>query len=520
MTESPTSRYPLSARAGWTLLLALLLFGAPRPSTAAPRPDLDQAQTTEQIELVRSVRSNGYIAELYRNSAYTCGRSGYHSFLVVRDVGDQASTRRPLWVRLHGGGSGSFSADGGYRPDEFFPGSLDEEGLDSLIGVMLEKGLVQDANEHPAGFRFLVPSMCDHDLYSGVGRTDPNNPFSPDENGQPRAADGLLATKSAVTFVMDRWKTSHMILHGTSAGSVGAFALGYGLQRDGIKVNGVVMDAGVTGAALPDLVQLARTDPEACSSFLAEIDIAAQTERIGPLADPDREAANLVRGGKMKRPLMLVWNRNDQTWCGDTPITVMDEDGNSRTVPAVDYLFEDLKDAIEGSTVEASETLRMCVSMPTREPCEFHTATRVDAAEAEPDGDSDHGGRDWNAYIMDWVDSRLDDPPPCSILGTRGDDVLVGTPGTDVICGLAGSDRIEGGGDKDTLIGGLGDDELFGDAGGDKLFGGDGPDRLVGGPGSDRMDGSYGSDVLEGGKGKDTCLVGPGRDEAKACESS
>ncbi len=29
---------------------------------------------------------------------------------------------------------------------------------------------------HEAGFRFMMPSMCDHDLDSGVGIPEKNNP--------------------------------------------------------------------------------------------------------------------------------------------------------------------------------------------------------------------------------------------------------------------------------------------------------------------------------------------------------
>ena len=75
--------------------------------------------------------------------------------------------------------------------------------------------------------------------------------------------------------------------------------------------------------------------------------------------------------------------------------------------------------------------------------------------------------------------------PPCTVVGTAGNDRLVGTSGNDVICGRGGDDVLIGRGGHDLLVGGDGDDRLSGGPGDDLLLGGRGHDRLFGGPGRD-----------------------------------
>ena len=66
--------------------------------------------------------------------------------------------------------------------------------------------------------------------------------------------------------------------------------------------------------------------------------------------------------------------------------------------------------------------------------------------------------------------------PGCTLLGTRGDDILVATAGVDVICGFGGDDVIIGAGPGDVILAGPGDDVLLGT---------EGVVLAVGGPGTD-----------------------------------
>ena len=109
----------------------------------------------------------------------------------------------------------------------------------------------------------------------------------------------------------------------------------------------------------------------------------------------------------------------------------------------------------------------------------------------------------------------------CTILGTRGSDVLTGTTGPDVICGLGGRDLIRGkrgsdvidaGPGPDTVYGGAGDDRLLGGRGADTLRGDDGDDILRGGAGRDLVSGGADGDKLSGGRGGDNLAGDQGED--------
>ena len=191
---------------------------APKPTARIPGSQF----RTGRIELVSTNFRDGWTVEFYRNYAYTCGKEGYQTFVIAIPPGDSLAQDRPLWVRMHGGGAGAFLPTGKYSAKE---SSIVEEGAPGLFGLIKETGLMAKVRKHPAGFRFMMPSMCDHDLYSGVGIPEENNPYSPDENGNPRAADGLLATQAAIAFARDRVPISRVFLHGTSAGAMGAMAI-------------------------------------------------------------------------------------------------------------------------------------------------------------------------------------------------------------------------------------------------------------------------------------------------------
>lgn len=107
----------------------------------------------------------------------------------------------------------------------------------------------------------------------------------------------------------------------------------------------------------------------------------------------------------------------------------------------------------------------------------------------------------------------------CTLVGTRGDDVLRGTRADDVFCGFGGADVIFGGAGDDVLIGGAGNDILRGQDGSDVLRGNGGSDDLSGGRGSDTLHGGSGGDRLDGGTGSDLCTGGRSRRNYTSCEA-
>jgi hypothetical protein len=146
---------------------------------------------------------------------------------------------------MRGGGVGFFDGDGRPQPTA---GNKTEEGITSLANTVRQVGLSARVRDDPAGFRLLSVSMCDHDIYSGGDQPDPSNPNrQPDGSG--RSANGLFATKAAIQYVTAKLPTSRTFLHGTSAGSFGAFSVAYGLERQGVPLAGAVAEARQARAA-------------------------------------------------------------------------------------------------------------------------------------------------------------------------------------------------------------------------------------------------------------------------------
>ncbi len=261
----------------------------------------DTPFTTAQIVKIAETTQGGYHAEFYENSAYTCGESGYHTFVIAWPDGVATNAPRPLWVRLHGGGAGAFNEAGQYVPSSLV-GFLDQETFAELGAFGLEGGVMARVRAHPAGFRAVIPSLCDHDLYGGVGLADPNNPFSPDENGKTRATDGLLAAEAAVEFVRAQVATTETFVHGTSAGSAGAFHVAYGLEEHGLPATGIIMDSGLIDHTAYDAYEAyLEQNPGACpTAAFRDLDWDAMRAKFGHLQNPIWEPAHTVENSTQK----------------------------------------------------------------------------------------------------------------------------------------------------------------------------------------------------------------------------
>ncbi len=208
-------------------------------------------RTTEEIALadVRTVTFQGFTQDLefYRNEAYGCGLSGNYTFMVANPLNGNADDEAPLWVYLHGGGAGYFDEQGNYTAVKNQDENTwnHEETFQELIDIITVRitdkkdGTIEDNTKTRRlreGYRFLVLSMCDHDTYLGMGTPYPNNP---NPNAQ---VNGLQATMSAIDYATANYPTTHVFLHGTSAGSIGAYAAGMSYASEGIALTGVISD--------------------------------------------------------------------------------------------------------------------------------------------------------------------------------------------------------------------------------------------------------------------------------------
>lgn len=351
---------------------------------------------TSKIVKVSSVTSNGYVWDYYRNLAYPCSISGYQTFVIGTKVGSSSTATKPLWVFLHGGGTGTFSSDGKPLPNG---NNMDEESRSSLINYLTTPGL--NAKVRSAGYRIMGVSMCSHDIYGGMNTTDPYNPNTT-PGGKPRPTTGLISVMSAVVFARSTYPTDDEFLHGTSAGSVGVFNVAWGLQQQGIAPTGVVADASV----LNQDASLAAHDQGVCSSAS---DYALKTgllHRIdADIADPDNQPHLLVARGDLDVPILHLWNRGDTNSCGDTPMQCPVA-GSVVTLGVTTCQHRPLTLAIDALGPSGrSKNLPVCVEGPdTTTACDKHVVTLTAGTSTLAGGPADYNQAIWN-----WVQQRRAD---------------------------------------------------------------------------------------------------------------
>jgi len=225
------------------------------------------------------VAAGTWDVEFYRNETLKCGRTGTFTFVVFEPQGNIGG-EAPLWVYLHGGGVGYYNDEvpPRYLGDEEYN---DEESLEDLVRRAVpgrsDTIITRRLRE---GWRVLVPSMCDHDLHAGEGGAYPNNP---NHGTTGDTVDGLLANQAALTWVADNRPTTWVVVHGTSAGSVGAFALAYAMHERGIDVNAAITDAYLVTPRLVPYMEAGITPQIRKNSDFDFTDVAAKVGRFADL---------------------------------------------------------------------------------------------------------------------------------------------------------------------------------------------------------------------------------------------
>lgn len=361
-------------------------------------PPLSTPGDVSRITLIASATAGGWRYDTYRNPAYPCSISGYQTFTIGTRTGSSAVRKAPLWTYLHGGGSGYFDPAGTPRPDR---GQMTEETPQGQRESLTDSALNARVRRVSPDARMLAVSMCDRDIYGGVGLPDPNNPNrTPD--GRTRTTNGLLATKAAVQFTTRRYRTDDAFLYGTSAGSYGVFHVGYGLEQQGLPPAGIVADSGVLNTISREVPGL----PAECGR--GEEWEAIFPRRLHPgITDGSNDPDQMVSSGRTSLPVLQVWSRNDGGECGAAPMACPLRDGSTRPMGSTDCTHEPLRRAIaaQGPT-SRSYSMRLCVSPPgERGTCTLHTPTTdpgvVNTLPGEP--------ADFNGKILSWVQQRRAD---------------------------------------------------------------------------------------------------------------
>ncbi|HBZ49104.1 MAG TPA: hypothetical protein DEO43_02160 [Halieaceae bacterium] len=281
-------------------------------------PEFVVERTTKEIAMAgeQTITQSGFTIEFdfYRNSAYECGLSGNYTFMVLNPANGSADDEAPLWVYLHGGGVGHYDDQGNYyavlgqTEDTWNNEETFQDLQNTLSARILNNGqpinntLTRRIQE---GYRTVVVSMCDHDLYSGLGTPYPNNP-NPDAE-----VNGMQATMSAVDYVVANYPTTEVWAHGSSAGSTGTYNLAMSYVAEGIHLTGAVPDSIFpTPRAIP-LTAAYGGDPS--SPYQLGFDSEAVVEKMGFYGDLSRNAHPEARiaAGFTDVPFLFVGGRND-----------------------------------------------------------------------------------------------------------------------------------------------------------------------------------------------------------------
>ena len=335
---------------------------------------------------------NSWELDFYRNTAYGCGLSGNYSFLVVEPASNPGA-EKPLWVYLHGGGTGYFDESGGYQSINNNANAWNhEETMDDLVdNQLLAKTLNQNMQLKDStltrrvqeGYRLLIVSMCDHDLYSGLGTPYPNNTDNP-----AAEVNGLQATMAAVEYTVANYATTHVIAHGTSAGSVGAHSLATAFAAEGTFLTAAVADSYIATPRIEPIF-------EAFSGvdgypFSATFDLQGAVDKIGFYIDLEKQAypeARIAQGFD-DVPMLFIGGDLDQFCAGHLPAipeAVAEDLGNCN------YVFDGLRQAVAA------------------QPDSPHQVALIEGRGHTPTNNSDSETQD---VVDDFIQAVLETSPP------------------------------------------------------------------------------------------------------------
>jgi len=286
------------------ILLTILSSCSKDESNDPPQNSVDHSwapvnRTTSNINLVEedvlNVQTNSIELDFYRNTAYSCGFSGFYTFLVVEPMNNPGA-EAPLWVYLHGGGAGYFDENQQYiigvSPVNGSPHNPDNHNTEKTLEILRDGHLIHNtttnngqienttlARRIEEGYRVLIVSMSDHDVHSGMGTPYPNNPNGGEVNG-------LQANMAAIDYTVANYPTTRVFAHGTSAGSIGAFTLAYAYNLEGVKLNGIIMDSHLA----TDRTETLNKALAGVSGFPFAANFIAEefSKKVGWIADPDR----------------------------------------------------------------------------------------------------------------------------------------------------------------------------------------------------------------------------------------
>ena len=307
-------------------------------------------RTTAKIALSESgefkLEGNSWKLDFYRNSAYKCGLSGHYTFMVIEPK-NKPGIEAPLWVFFHGGAVGFYGKNGKYITMKGQNQNTwnHEETFKKLKNTISNKrsirnGKLTDITLHrrlKEGYRVLIVSYGDHDLYSGIGTAYANNPKGGEVNG-------LQASMAAVEFTAKKYPTTFVYAHGTSAGSYGAYTLAFAFAQEGINLNGVVMDSGIFTPRLKPIMNT--FSGKGKFPMGRGFNYEGSQEKIGVMLDPNKpfNPESAVENDFRAAPMLVICGERDPFYGGDfAPLPQAKEAGLSNCAWMFDALLRAVK---------------------------------------------------------------------------------------------------------------------------------------------------------------------------------
>jgi len=306
-------------------------------------------RTTSQISLEQqhtdTLLGGTHTFDFYRNEAYECGLSGNYTFMVANPSNGDENTEAPLWVFLHGGGSGYFDENGVYygvndQTEDTWNHEETFNGL--LVGQLLERttdnGQPTDitlTRRIQEGYRLVLVSMCDHDSYSGLGTPDQNNPNTGTE------VNGMQATMAAVDYTAKNYPTTHVFAQGSSAGSKGAFNLTISYAAEGTPLTGVISDAYGGKRSIQLQEELADESP-----WQPGYDSEKMIEKLGYFGEPANNvlAEDQIVAGFDEVPVLFIGGDADPFCFGHLAAV---SQAAALDLNNCEYVWDELKQAVD-----------------------------------------------------------------------------------------------------------------------------------------------------------------------------
>tara|TARA_B100001750_G_scaffold210486_1_gene191082 strand:- start:1289 stop:2614 length:1326 start_codon:yes stop_codon:yes gene_type:complete len=329
---------------------ATILADPSLPADTAGIVRVDELEPTRDPDGDGQVRVAGvdFTYEVFRNESYRCGRTGNHKFMTIQRT-DALDRATDTWVYLRGGGTGYYVPTGDGPVYVGREALNDEPDVEELAGRVVMMGFDGSGLRDTAigrrlaeGTRVVAVAYCDHDLYGGTGHPYSDNPV------EGATVDGLSAAIAATSYVRAAHPEGRLWLHGSSAGSVGAYHLSRALAARGVEVAGALLDAG-TFTSLRDAV-MGNGCPPYSSVAESELGLNLQDQvehilrkvlgDVSPeyLAAYEAELLEHHLGTEGAAPYFIVQGADDPYCCGGGEFDLLpgaSAEGNCRFVNSV-----------------------------------------------------------------------------------------------------------------------------------------------------------------------------------------